>query len=157
GERFLDKSSWIVCATGRAASFLLVCAVALPEIEAASAPSASRPAARNLKRARMPPSLVCPAEPCVAEGKHHFTAKIAHSGAAVLVPSLQGGDGTGCCSAVRFAHPADTVLSKATRKCSARGSMAQTAKKELWFRCGRYFLRTVRREDASDRWASWLS
>jgi len=35
--------------------------------------------------------------------------------------------------------------------------MAQTAKKELWFRCGRYFLRTVRREDASDRWASWLS
>jgi Acetyltransferase (GNAT) domain len=35
--------------------------------------------------------------------------------------------------------------------------MAQPPKKELWFRCGRYFLRTVKREDASDRWASWLS
>jgi RimJ/RimL family protein N-acetyltransferase len=31
------------------------------------------------------------------------------------------------------------------------------AKKEIWFRCGRYFLRTVKREDASDRWAGWLS
>jgi RimJ/RimL family protein N-acetyltransferase len=30
-------------------------------------------------------------------------------------------------------------------------------KKELWFRCGRYFLRTARREDASERWAGWLS
>jgi RimJ/RimL family protein N-acetyltransferase len=35
--------------------------------------------------------------------------------------------------------------------------MAQPPKKDLWFRCGRYFLRTVKREDASDRWASWLS
>jgi RimJ/RimL family protein N-acetyltransferase len=35
--------------------------------------------------------------------------------------------------------------------------MAQLAKKDLWFRCGRYFLRTVKREDASDRWAGWLS
>jgi RimJ/RimL family protein N-acetyltransferase len=35
--------------------------------------------------------------------------------------------------------------------------MVQVAKKDLWFRCGRYFLRTVKREDASDRWASWLS
>jgi RimJ/RimL family protein N-acetyltransferase len=33
----------------------------------------------------------------------------------------------------------------------------QLAKKDLWFRCGRYFLRTVKREDASDRWAGWLS
>jgi RimJ/RimL family protein N-acetyltransferase len=30
-------------------------------------------------------------------------------------------------------------------------------KKELWFRCGRYFARTIKREDASDRWAGWLS
>ncbi|MBA7465624.1 hypothetical protein ES707_00794 [subsurface metagenome] len=29
-------------------------------------------------------------------------------------------------------------------------------KHELWFPCGRYFLRTIRREDASDRWAGWL-
>ena len=35
--------------------------------------------------------------------------------------------------------------------------MVQLAKKDLWFRCGRYFLRTVKREDASDRWAGWLS
>src|SRR6202035_5425194 len=35
--------------------------------------------------------------------------------------------------------------------------MAQSTKKDIWFRCGRYFLRTVKREDASDRWASWLS
>ena len=35
--------------------------------------------------------------------------------------------------------------------------MAQVPKKEVWFRSGRYFLRTVKREDASDRWASWLS
>jgi RimJ/RimL family protein N-acetyltransferase len=35
--------------------------------------------------------------------------------------------------------------------------MVQGAKKDLWFRCGRYFLRTVKREDASDRWAGWLS
>jgi RimJ/RimL family protein N-acetyltransferase len=35
--------------------------------------------------------------------------------------------------------------------------MVQIARKDLWFRCGRYFLRTVKREDASDRWASWLS
>ena len=31
------------------------------------------------------------------------------------------------------------------------------AKKELWFQCGRYFARTVRREDASERWAQWLN
>jgi RimJ/RimL family protein N-acetyltransferase len=30
-------------------------------------------------------------------------------------------------------------------------------KKELWFQCRRYFLRTIKREDASDHWASWLS
>jgi len=30
-------------------------------------------------------------------------------------------------------------------------------KKELWFPCGRYFLRTIKREDASDRWAGWLA
>ncbi|MGP0093053.1 MAG: GNAT family N-acetyltransferase [Xanthobacteraceae bacterium] len=30
-------------------------------------------------------------------------------------------------------------------------------KKALWFPCGRYFARTIKREDASDRWASWLS
>jgi RimJ/RimL family protein N-acetyltransferase len=35
--------------------------------------------------------------------------------------------------------------------------MALPTKKDLWFRCGRYFLRTVKREDASDRWAGWLS
>ena len=35
--------------------------------------------------------------------------------------------------------------------------MVQATKKEVWFRCGRYFLRTVKREDASDRWAGWLS
>jgi RimJ/RimL family protein N-acetyltransferase len=37
-----------------------------------------------------------------------------------------------------------------------RGS-ARPRKKELWFRCGRYYARTVKREDASDRWAAWLS
>src|SRR3954469_21892006 len=30
-------------------------------------------------------------------------------------------------------------------------------KKELWFQCGRYFARTIKREDASDRWGAWLS
>src|SRR3954463_5174447 len=30
-------------------------------------------------------------------------------------------------------------------------------KKEVWFPCGRYFARTIKREDASDRWAGWLS
>jgi RimJ/RimL family protein N-acetyltransferase len=35
--------------------------------------------------------------------------------------------------------------------------MARFPKKDLWFRSGRYFLRTVKREDASDRWAGWLS
>ena len=34
---------------------------------------------------------------------------------------------------------------------------SRPTKKELWFRCGRYFLRTIRREDASDRWAGWLA
>jgi len=33
----------------------------------------------------------------------------------------------------------------------------QAPKKDVWFRCGRYFLRTIKREDASDRWAGWLS
>ncbi len=35
--------------------------------------------------------------------------------------------------------------------------MVQVARKDVWFRCGRYFLRTIKREDASDRWAGWLS
>jgi RimJ/RimL family protein N-acetyltransferase len=30
-------------------------------------------------------------------------------------------------------------------------------KKELWFQGRRYFLRTIKREDASDRWAGWLA
>ena len=30
-------------------------------------------------------------------------------------------------------------------------------KKDLWFQSGNYILRTIKREDASDRWASWLS
>jgi RimJ/RimL family protein N-acetyltransferase len=34
---------------------------------------------------------------------------------------------------------------------------AQPRKKELWFPCGGYFLRTIKREDASERWAGWLS
>jgi RimJ/RimL family protein N-acetyltransferase len=34
---------------------------------------------------------------------------------------------------------------------------ARPSKKELWLRCGRYFLRTIRRQDASDRWAGWLT
>jgi RimJ/RimL family protein N-acetyltransferase len=34
---------------------------------------------------------------------------------------------------------------------------ARPAKREVWFNCGRYFLRTIRREDASDRWAEWLT
>ncbi|MGO9358739.1 MAG: GNAT family N-acetyltransferase [Xanthobacteraceae bacterium] len=34
---------------------------------------------------------------------------------------------------------------------------ARPARKDLWFRCGRYFARTIKREDASDRWAGWLS
>jgi RimJ/RimL family protein N-acetyltransferase len=34
---------------------------------------------------------------------------------------------------------------------------SRPSKKELWFRAGRYFLRTIRREDASDRWAGWLT
>jgi RimJ/RimL family protein N-acetyltransferase len=33
----------------------------------------------------------------------------------------------------------------------------QPRKKELWFPAGRYFLRTIRREDASERWAGWLA
>lgn len=31
------------------------------------------------------------------------------------------------------------------------------SKQQLWFPAGRYFLRTVKREDASQRWADWLS
>jgi len=31
------------------------------------------------------------------------------------------------------------------------------SRKEVWFKCNRYFLRTIKREDASDRWAEWLS
>jgi RimJ/RimL family protein N-acetyltransferase len=34
---------------------------------------------------------------------------------------------------------------------------ARPGKKEVWFNCGRYFLRTIRREDASERWAAWLT
>jgi RimJ/RimL family protein N-acetyltransferase len=34
---------------------------------------------------------------------------------------------------------------------------ARPVKREVWFNCGRYFLRTIRREDASDRWAEWLA
>jgi RimJ/RimL family protein N-acetyltransferase len=34
---------------------------------------------------------------------------------------------------------------------------ARPRKKVLWFQCGRYFARTIKREDASERWASWLS
>jgi len=34
-------------------------------------------------------------------------------------------------------------------------SGSRLPKRELWFRSGRYFLRTIRREDASDRWAGW--
>lgn len=34
---------------------------------------------------------------------------------------------------------------------------ARPGKKQLWFPCGRYFARTIKREDASERWASWLS
>lgn len=34
---------------------------------------------------------------------------------------------------------------------------ARPRKIVLWFPCGRYFARTIKREDASDRWASWLS
>jgi RimJ/RimL family protein N-acetyltransferase len=34
---------------------------------------------------------------------------------------------------------------------------AKPSKKELWFPCGRYYARTIKREDASDRWAGWLS
>ncbi len=31
------------------------------------------------------------------------------------------------------------------------------AKVAVWFPCGKYFARTIRREDASERWASWLA
>ncbi|KYH02506.1 GNAT family protein [Bradyrhizobium sp. DOA1] len=31
------------------------------------------------------------------------------------------------------------------------------AKQQLWFPAGRYFLRTIKRDDASQRWADWLS
>jgi RimJ/RimL family protein N-acetyltransferase len=34
---------------------------------------------------------------------------------------------------------------------------ARPRKKELWFQAGRYFARTIKREDASERWANWLS
>jgi RimJ/RimL family protein N-acetyltransferase len=34
---------------------------------------------------------------------------------------------------------------------------SKPSKKELWFRSGRYFVRTIRRQDASDRWAGWLT
>ena len=38
-----------------------------------------------------------------------------------------------------------------------RSQNAKPRKKELWFPAGRYFARTIKREDASDRWAGWLS
>lgn len=31
------------------------------------------------------------------------------------------------------------------------------SKQQVWFPAGRYFLRTIKREDASQRWAGWLS
>lgn len=34
---------------------------------------------------------------------------------------------------------------------------ARPRKQELWFRCGKYYARTIKREDASDRWAGWVS
>jgi len=34
---------------------------------------------------------------------------------------------------------------------------ARPPKRVLRFDCGRYFVRTIRREDASERWADWLS
>jgi RimJ/RimL family protein N-acetyltransferase len=34
---------------------------------------------------------------------------------------------------------------------------ARPARQQLWFPAGRYFLRTIKREDASERWAEWLS
>jgi RimJ/RimL family protein N-acetyltransferase len=34
---------------------------------------------------------------------------------------------------------------------------ARPARKDLWFQCGKYYLRTIKRDDASDRWAGWLS
>ena len=34
---------------------------------------------------------------------------------------------------------------------------ARPPKRIVRFQCGKYFARTIRREDASDRWASWLS
>jgi RimJ/RimL family protein N-acetyltransferase len=34
---------------------------------------------------------------------------------------------------------------------------ARPKKQELWFQCGKYFLRTIKREDASDRWAGWFA
>jgi RimJ/RimL family protein N-acetyltransferase len=38
-----------------------------------------------------------------------------------------------------------------------RSRSDRPSKKEVWFRCNRYFLRTIKREDASDRWAEWLA
>ena len=35
--------------------------------------------------------------------------------------------------------------------------MARPRKHEIWFPCGRYFIRTIKREDASDRWGAWLA
>ena len=37
------------------------------------------------------------------------------------------------------------------------GNDVRPAKQQLWFPAGRYFLRTIKREDASERWAEWLS
>ncbi len=34
---------------------------------------------------------------------------------------------------------------------------ARMPKRIVRFNCGRYFVRTIRREDVSDRWVSWLS
>src|ERR1700753_1055247 len=34
---------------------------------------------------------------------------------------------------------------------------AKPSRKDVWFKCNRYFLRTIKREDASDRWAQWLA
>jgi RimJ/RimL family protein N-acetyltransferase len=34
---------------------------------------------------------------------------------------------------------------------------AKVPRKNVWIDCGNYFLRTLRSDDASDRWASWMA
>jgi RimJ/RimL family protein N-acetyltransferase len=45
----------------------------------------------------------------------------------------------------------------ARRKIMPSSRNARPSKKDLWFQCGRYFLRKIKREDASERWAGWLA